>query len=525
MSSSFQLLVVEHEKADLLSLLGPLEEAGIITEIQVAKNTHEGLELLSSSDFDLVVLDKSTPIGLGMTFVEEVRNKNISTPIIIADHSNNSQHILDYVKTNPTDDGYFKGTYQEQGLIEAVNHISNVYKLKDAHKLISKNSEIDFRYRLLISYAPLAIISFDEENVIIDWNPEAERLFGWSAEEVLNQKFNEMVLPPTEREIHLEKISHYISEIKQGAFNKRLSINGWTKDGKKIPVESSILPIKLKDKYIFLAFINDLSKIREQEEKLNKFLTSLEESSRELQRSNRDLEQFAYIASHDLQEPLRMITSYVQLLKIRYKNILDNEGQEFINYIFDGANRMKMLINDLLDYSRVGSRNSKFEDIDLNHIMKNVVTDLQEAIRESGAEIHSDNLPAIFGDTPQIKRLFQNLISNAIKFRGDSKPVIHINTTLVKDRWIISVKDNGIGIRPSHFDRIFVIFQRLHDSDEYPGSGIGLAIAKKIIENHNGTISVSSEHGRGSTFTLTFPLKSDSPLMAASEADLRQISA
>lgn len=236
--------------------------------------------------------------------------------------------------------------------------------------------------------------------------------------------------------------------------------------------------------------------------------SALEEKAKELERSNQELEQFAYIASHDLQEPLRMIASYTQLLERRYKERLDADALQFISYAVDGAARMQALINDLLAYSRVGTRAKAFVLIDCADVVRRALKNLEIAIEESGAKVVVADLPKVQGDLTQLTQLFQNLVGNAIKFRGDKPPAIHISAQLEEEGpsvWHFAVRDEGIGIDPQYFERIFVIFQRLHTREEYPGTGIGLAVCKKIVERHGGQIWVESEVGKGSTFHFTIP--------------------
>lgn len=232
----------------------------------------------------------------------------------------------------------------------------------------------------------------------------------------------------------------------------------------------------------------------------------LKERADQLSRSNAELEQFAYVASHDLQEPLRMVTSYTQLVARRYSDKLDETGLEFINFAVDGVNRMQSLINDLLSFSRVGREERPFTKVKLKNVVDNACKNLQIVIEESDAEITHDELPTIMGDPSQLTQLLQNLMGNALKFRADKKPKIHIGVKKDGRLWSISVADNGIGIEPQYYDRIFNIFQRLHTKDKYSGTGIGLAICKKIVERHGGRISVESILGEGSTFRFTFPI-------------------
>jgi light-regulated signal transduction histidine kinase (bacteriophytochrome) len=252
--------------------------------------------------------------------------------------------------------------------------------------------------------------------------------------------------------------------------------------------------------------IRDVTELRAAEEAVRLKTREIEEHAAELQRSNAELEQFAYVASHDLQEPLRMVASYCQLLQRRYKDKLDGDANEFIGFAVEGANRMQRLINDLLGYSRIGRQGGNPENFRAADALKTVLANLQGAISESGAKIEIGALPEIRANRTQVGQLFQNMIGNAIKFRRDGEaPLIRISATPEEKFWHFLIEDNGIGIEKEYLERVFLIFQRLHERNKYPGTGIGLAIVKKVIEHHGGRIWIESTPGRGSKFNFTLP--------------------
>ena len=276
------------------------------------------------------------------------------------------------------------------------------------------------------------------------------------------------------------------------------------KDGTKIPCIVTATPFRGSNGEL-LGIVEDFKDITERK----RMEDSLDQRVKELARSNAELQQFAYVASHDLQEPLRMVASYVQLLARRYKGKLDSDADDFINYAVDGANRMQGLINDLLAYSRVGTHGLDFEQTDCTAVLDQAVANLQEGVKENKAIITHTAMPTVMADAPQLVQLFQNLISNAIKFHGQEPPRIHISAEPKNAEWVFSVRDNGIGIDPQYKERIFVIFQRLHSQTNYSGTGIGLAICKKVVERHCGRIWVESEAGKGATLYFTIPNKGE----------------
>jgi light-regulated signal transduction histidine kinase (bacteriophytochrome) len=248
---------------------------------------------------------------------------------------------------------------------------------------------------------------------------------------------------------------------------------------------------------------------------ISRTFTKMESTDRELQQQadnlrqrNDDLERFAYVASHDLQEPIRTVVSFSQLLERRYKGKFDAEADDYLRFIANAGQRMHQLVNSLLEYSRTTTRAIAFDAVDTGVVLSGVLENMAHTILEFGATVTHEQLPVVRGDAQQISQVFQNLIENAVKFRSADPPRIHVSAEVSGDMWKFSVKDNGIGIEPQYLDKIFVIFQRLHGQEQYPGTGIGLAIVKRIIERHGGDIWVESEPGKGSTFFFTLPAAS-----------------
>ncbi|MDW7733240.1 MAG: PAS domain S-box protein [Methanolobus sp.] len=352
------------------------------------------------------------------------------------------------------------------------------------------------RYRLLFERAGDAIFIVeaegDNKGEIIAANQAAADMHGYAVDELITMKITDLDAP-----VASEKVIYGIKHILRGELIKTEIIHR-KKDSTVFPVEVSAGLLELEDHKHILAFYRDITERKQMEEKLKQTMT-------DFARSNAELEQFAYVASHDLQEPLVTVISFTQLIANRYKGKLDKDADEFINYIVDGGIRMQRMINDLLAYSRVGTHGKPFELTGFETIFDQSMANLKIAIEESGAVVTHDPLPALVVDASQIVQLFQNLLSNAIKFRSTEVPRVHVSAEDKGNEWIFSVRDNGIGMAPEFFEQIFVIFQRLHSEDAYPGTGIGLAICKKIVERHGGRIWVESAPGNGSIFYFTIP--------------------
>jgi PAS domain S-box-containing protein len=354
--------------------------------------------------------------------------------------------------------------------------------------------ESEERFRILVEEVKdYAIFMIDPNGYILSWNKGAEHIKGYSAAEIIGKHFSIFYTPEelekNEPQYHLD-MTRKLGRHKGEGWRKR-------KNGKLFWAEISFTAL-----YDSKGVLKGFAKVTRDNTARKLAEYALKEKGEELARSNSELEQFAYVASHDLQEPLRMVTSYVQLLAKRYKGKLDQDADEFIAFAVDGSNRMRTLINSLLEYSRV-NREKPFEMLNLDKLLVDMKQNLSNQIAENDVEIEVGELPVIFGDQVLISQLFQNLISNAIKFRSERKPKITIACKIKEKEYLFSVHDNGIGIQKEYSDKIFVIFQRLHSKEKYPGTGIGLAICKKIVERHGGKIWVESEPGEGSTFYFT----------------------
>jgi PAS domain S-box-containing protein len=335
-------------------------------------------------------------------------------------------------------------------------------------------------------------ITITENKTIIYANDALCKMYGYSKDEILNlPSFLEIVVPEEKEKLE-ERLAQRLSNSDMGDTGETIILR---KDGVKINIEYSIKMIQTDGRIQLLSIIRNITNRKLAEEKL-------EQKTQELIRSNSELEQFAYVASHDLQEPLRMVTSYVQLLEDRYKDKLDQDATEFIGYAIDGTERMRNLIYSLLEYSRV-NRIKAFEYINMDDLLDEVIENLRSQIKESNITIKREPLPIIFGDTVLIGQLFQNLIGNAIKFRTDDKPEIIISYKKLNNEFLFLIVDNGIGIQQEYTEKIFTIFQRLHTREKYSGTGIGLAICKKIVERHGGKIWCESVINKGSSFHFT----------------------
>jgi PAS domain S-box-containing protein len=357
-------------------------------------------------------------------------------------------------------------------------------------------AQMESKYRGLLEAAPDAMVVVNQGGDIVLLNLQAEKQFGYRRDELLGQKVTNIIPEGFAERLIADDLRSAEDALAQ-QIGTGIELIGRRKDDSEFPIEIMLSPLESAEGILVTAAIRDIS-VRKATE------ANLLQKMKELYRSNEELEQFAYFASHDLQEPLRMVASYTQLLSRRYKGKLDTDADEFIAFAIDGASRMQRLIQDLLAYSRVGSKGMDLLDMSSDDALQQALVNLRGAIEESGALVTHDPLPRVVADEMQLIALFQNLVANAIRYQKPGIPLVHISAARIGGKkWQLSVRDNGLGIDPQYFERIFGLFQRLHKREEFAGTGIGLAICKKIVERHGGRISVESQLGQGSTFRFT----------------------
>jgi PAS domain S-box-containing protein len=343
-------------------------------------------------------------------------------------------------------------------------------------------------FRLLVEAAPHAMVVVGAAGAITFINRRGEALFGYARDELIGRPV-ELLVPERFRDLHHAEVGRYFVDPVARPMGTGRELFGRRKDGTEIAIEIGLSPIAAGTGTVTLASITDITERKRIEDRVR--------------RANAELEQFAYIASHDLQEPLRMVASFTELLGQRYRGQLDAKADQYIFYAVDGARRMQQLIADLLAYSRVGSQGGPLVPVACDGVLPRVLGVLQPAIAETGAAFEIGPLPTVLADEGELGQLLQNLVGNALKFRGEAPPRIAIAARWHGDRWLFSVADNGIGIEMRYAERIFQMFQRLHDRGTFEGSGIGLAIAKRIVERHGGRIWFESTPGAGTTFFFT----------------------
>jgi two-component system, LuxR family, sensor kinase FixL len=367
--------------------------------------------------------------------------------------------------------------------------------------------ESEARLRAIVETAVDGIITIDEQGIVTSYNPASMRIFGYAPDEVLGRNVK-LLMPPPYHEEHDGYIRNYLVTGEKKIIGIGREVVGRRKDGTTFPMDLAVSETVIGEaderRRIFTGIVRDISERKRADE-------AMARQAEELARSNVELERFAYVTSHDLQEPMRTVRSFAQLLQRRCASQLTGDATEYLRFISDGVARMQTLINDLLIYSRVSSQGGAFAPADCNVIVAKVLESLHSSIQSNRARVTSGALPVVVGDATQLGQVFQNLLVNAMKFHGSRPPRIEVSAAESAGEWVFCVRDNGIGIAPEYFERIFIIFQRLHTIEEYGGTGIGLAICKKIVERHGGRIWVESAVGEGSAFYFSIPKREQRP--------------
>jgi PAS domain S-box-containing protein len=514
-----KLLLVDDEPANLLALEALLD--GLGHELVRARSGEEALRRLLAQDFAVILLDIRMEGMDGFETAKQIRGRERSrhTPIIFL----TARAGDDF----PVARAYGLGAvdYLIKPLVPEIVRakVAVLVELFAQKEHARRQAEL---LRLLIQgTAGYAICMLDPQGRVASWNAAAERINGYQAEEIIGEHFSRFY--PREA---VER-GWPAEELRRAEAAGRFEDEGWRlrKDGSHFWANVVIAPLRDAAGRLlgFSKISRDLTDRKRDEEEVrnhrdrlaraNEVLQAeiaqhqraretLRRTAEDLARSNRDLEQFAYVASHDLQEPVRMVSLYVQLLERHYHAKLDERARQYIGRAVEGARHMQCLIKDLLAYARAGNVTKEAGPVDCVTAFEQAVSHLAEAVRESGAEVTRGDLPTVNGHGTQLVQLFQNLIGNAVKFHSQRPPKVHVDAVANQNFWQFSVADNGIGIEPRYHDRLFVIFQRLHGREEYPGTGIGLAICKRIVEHNGGRIWLESEPGQGTTFFFTLPV-------------------
>jgi PAS domain S-box-containing protein len=492
--NKLRVLHVEDNPLDAELVAQALRNGGFSFSVVVVQTEAEFDRELRAQSPDVVLADYNLPQWQGMEALDVLRREELDIPLILVSGALGDVTAVECIKRGATDYVLKDGLAR---LPEAIRRALQERRLRERQERSDAAlRESQAHLEALVHSAMDAIVTMDEEEKIIVFNAAAEKMFRCSEAEALGQRI-ERFIPQRFRAAHSGHVRKFgESGVTTRAMNKLGTLSALRADGEEFPMEASISHAKTGDRAFFTIILRDITERERAEKKLT-------EKMAELARSNADLEQFAYVASHDLQEPLRMVAAYTQLLAERYRGKLDVNADKFLGYAREGALRMQSLIQDLLAFSRVGRVGAARGRVDCDAAMEEVLLTLGPAIHESGAVVTHGALPVLWTDGSQIAQVFQNLIGNAIKFRGKEPPAISVQAEKTGGQWLFSVSDNGIGIAPEFAQSIFTVFQRLHTRAEYPGNGIGLAICKKIVEHCGGKIWVESQVGRGSTFKFT----------------------
>jgi PAS domain S-box-containing protein len=513
-----KILLVDDTPENLVSLEATL--SGLGEELVLANSGKEALRHVLNDDFAAILLDVRMPDMDGFETAELIRSRPRSReiPILFLTGYRNEEHLFRGYDLGAVD-FLFKPIVPEvlRSKVSVFVELSRGNaKLKEQADELRKQAEVlqkaEQRFRSLLEAAPDAMVMCRDDGQVVMVNSRTEVLFGCARDKLISKNIRTLVPGwgfrlPASWEEDLDRAT-------VGPVERGVELLAFREGHAPFPVEITFSPLQTEEGVVITSAIRDISERKRTEEQIRQLNANLEERVLErteaLMRSNEELQQFAYIASHDLQEPLRTVSIYAQLLAKRYRGQLQGDADQFIRFIVEGAERMEKLIHDLLDFSRVDARGTDFfARISCEAVLDDAIRNLGSLMEENSATITREPLPVVTGDAVQLTRLFQNLLVNAIKYRSEETPHVHIAARIAPeggdDEWLFSVRDNGIGIEPQYAEKVFGIFKCLQPRDKSSGSGMGLAICRKIVSRHEGRIWVDSELGKGATFYFSLP--------------------
>jgi PAS domain S-box-containing protein len=495
-----KILLVDDSPENLVSLEASLD--GLGQELVIARSGTEALRHLLEDDFAAILLDVKMPEMDGFQTAEFIRSRRRSrhTPILFLTAYKNEEHLFRGYDLGAVD-FLFKPIVPEilRSKVAVFVELSrNTALLRRQAEVLGKAEQ---KFRSLLEAAPDAMIISSEDGEISLVNSQVEVIFGFHRQDLINRSIQALV--PEWNTLSASAGSHK-------------ELRARRKDGSEFPAEISLSPLQTEEGLLVTSAIRDITERKGNERKIRELNAGLEqrvaertqeliESNEALRQSNDDLNQFAYAASHDLQEPLRMVALYSQFLEKQYTGQLDQKSRQYLSFIVNGAQRMELLLRDLLDYSQLGAVTGERPGlVDCAAVMEKVLLNLRVSIEQNGASVTFDHLPTIQAHEIRLVQLLQNLVGNGIKYRRSDPPQIHVTARRRDTDWLFSVRDNGIGIKPEYTQQVFGIFKRLH-GNTYPGTGIGLAVCQRIVERYGGRIWVESRPGEGSLFCFTLP--------------------
>jgi hypothetical protein len=499
-----KILLVDDTPDNLVSIGAALD--GLGEELVLANSGKEALRHLLNEDFAAILLDVRMPDMDGFETAELIRSRPRSkqTPILFLTGYRNEEHLFRGYDLGAVD-FLFKPIVPEvlrSKVAVFVDLSRGNTRLKEQADALRKQAEVlqkaEVKFRSLLEAAPDPMVMCREDGEILMVNSQTEVLFRCGRDRLLAKNITTLV--PGWR----------VSRNPMPEVERGVELTAYPEAHAPFPVEISFSPLHTEEGLVITSAIRDISERKKTEEQIRLLNANLEERVMErtnaLVRSNEELQQFAYIASHDLQEPLRTVSIYAQLMARRYRGQLQGDADQFIEFMVEGAERMERLIHDLLDFSRVEARGADFfVNMRCEDALEDAIRNLHSLIDENAAVVTKSELPSITGDPVQMTRLFQNLLVNSIKYRSGQVPAIHVAATRAGEDWLFSVCDNGIGIEPQYAEKVFGIFKSLDPRDKRGGSGMGLAICRKIVSRHEGRIWVESDLGKGATFFFTLP--------------------